>query len=83
MANSIEKENYSWFIQHYPYHIRVDHKKGFFFYKSIIDNMSITRPFWSRFIWLENTVAHSEEEYWGFKNEKDLLMFKLAIGDQK
>lgn len=59
--------------------MKVDTRKTYIFYKSIVDAMGLSRPDWNRFVWTGHYP--DEEEYWGFKEEKNLLMFKLAIGE--
>lgn len=80
MSKRTDKENYVWFTRNYPFYTKIDKRKNYIYYKSIVDNMGLGRPDWSRFVW---ESYEDEEEYWGFKEEKNLLMFKLAIGENK
>lgn len=73
------------FVKEYPYSINVADDKEYYYYENIITNMGIDNSKWSR-------LATSFDKYdyyltvptvkYGFKEEKDLLYFKMAVPEK-
>ena len=69
------------FKKEFPYYMAVDNAVEYYYYEAIIRDMSITKHEWS--IHYKHNVKPKEGvvesiTYYGFKQESDLLYFKLA-----